>query len=146
MPNPVALVREVDFHLTNRCNLSCAHCSVDSGPGRTSWAEMPAHVWEQVIDSAASLECRVADFTGGEPLAYSGLPQLVRRAANRGMRVQVQTNGILAKAGNLASLRDAGLNTVVVSLDGGPATHDAIRGRSGSTPTVCGFSDGTTGS
>lgn len=124
-------LREIDLHLTNRCNLVCAHCSVDSGPGRSVWSEMPVERWFEVIDEAAALGCRYADLTGGEPVLYAGVERIIDRVLATGMHLELQSNGILLTADRLRRLRDAGLATLVISLDGDAAQHDRMRGRAG---------------
>jgi len=127
-----AHVREIDLHLTNRCNLTCAHCSVDSGAGRTAYGEMGFDAWSGVIDNAAWLGVRYCDLTGGEPLLHPDVEAIVARIASHGMRSQLQSNGMLVNERRLRPLIDAGLGTLVISLDGDWARHDAIRGLAGS--------------
>jgi len=124
-------IREVDLHLTNRCNLVCAHCSVDSGTGRSSWDEMPVEQWLRVIDEAARLGCRYVDLTGGEPILFSGVERIVERVVQSGMHVELQSNGLLLTAERLRELKRAGLGTLVISLDGPESQHDLMRGRAG---------------
>jgi radical SAM protein with 4Fe4S-binding SPASM domain len=121
-------LREVDLHLTNRCNLTCAHCSVDSGPGRSAYAEMRLADWMRVVGEAAALGCRYCDLTGGEPVLFPGVEQLIPHVLAAGMHLELQSNGILLTSRRLESLREAGLRTLVISLDGDPARHDLIRG------------------
>lgn len=123
---------EVDLHLTNRCNLTCAHCSVDSGPGRTEWSEMTLEDWLRIVDQIADLGCRRVDLTGGEPILFDGVERIIERATARGLAVEIQTNGWLASNQRLERLRRAGLETLVVSIDGNRPLHDRVRGRSGS--------------
>jgi len=122
-------IREVDLHLTNRCNLTCAHCSVDSG--RTKWAEMTLDDWAAVINDAASLGCRFADLTGGEPLLYPGVERLISHITEKKLHLELQSNGILLTRERLSLAWEAGLRTIVISLDGKRERHDQIRGHAG---------------
>jgi radical SAM protein with 4Fe4S-binding SPASM domain len=126
MPRPI---REIDLHLTNRCNLTCAHCSVDSG--RTPYAELPRHVWERVVDEAIGLGCEYFDLTGGEPILFPGVEELIRYIATSGRHLELQTNGLHLTAEKLERLHSAGLRDLVISLDGERAIHDRMRGRIG---------------
>ena len=124
-----AAIREVDLHLTNRCNLTCAHCSVDSG--RTPYAELPTHVWKAVIDQAVAMDCQYFDLTGGEPLLYPGVEDVIRHISAAGRHLELQTNGLHLTTAKLERLHAAGLRDLVISLDGMGAIHDRIRGRAG---------------
>jgi len=59
----------------------------------------------------------------GEPLLHPRLPEFTRFAAQRGIRVRLVTNGLLAAPETLAQLRDAGLSEVTFSLD---STDEAV--------------------
>jgi radical SAM protein with 4Fe4S-binding SPASM domain len=125
------LLREIDLHLTNRCNLTCAHCSVDSGKNRSSWGEMSVSEWTEVVRDAARLGCRYTDLTGGEPVLYAGVERLIQHILETGMNLELQSNGILLTVEKLRRLREAGLATLVISLDGTRDQHDSIRGQRG---------------
>jgi radical SAM protein with 4Fe4S-binding SPASM domain len=122
-------IREIDLHVTNRCNLTCAHCSVDSG--RTPYAEMPAEVWTGVVDQALELGCQYFDLTGGEPVLYPGVEEVIRHVRAKERHLELQTNGLQLSAERLEHLYAAGLRDLVISLDGEPATHERMRGRVG---------------
>jgi MoaA/NifB/PqqE/SkfB family radical SAM enzyme len=70
--------------------------------------------------------------TGGEPLLYRGIEDVVRYAAGRGLIVGMITNGMLG-AEKLEAVIDGGLSFLTVSMDSADArTHDLIRKKSGS--------------
>jgi radical SAM protein with 4Fe4S-binding SPASM domain len=73
-------------------------------------------------------------FTGGEPSLREDLVELVRRAVEAGLRVNLITNGLRLAEGNLAAeLKDAGLASAQVSLEGPTAkVHDGLTGVPGS--------------
>jgi radical SAM protein with 4Fe4S-binding SPASM domain len=123
------LIREVDLHITNRCNLTCAHCSVDSG--RTMWGEMGFEDWVAVVDDAASLGCRFADLTGGEPILHPDVERLISYITGKGLHLELQSNGLLLSPERLRRVWAAGLRTLVISLDGRRERHDRVRGRDG---------------
>jgi radical SAM protein with 4Fe4S-binding SPASM domain len=132
-------IREIDLHVTNRCNLTCAHCSVDSG--RTPYAELAADVWTGVIDQAVAMGCEYFDLTGGEPVLYPDVDRLIRHVTSLGRHLELQTNGLFLTPAKLERLQAAGLRELVISLDGERATHDRMRGRIGAfDETVAGIS------
>jgi len=123
------MIKEIDLHLTNRCNLACEHCSVLAG--RTHYDEMPLESWVEIVDQAAALGCNYFDFTGGEPALYPDIFALVRYISSLGKHLEMQSNGLLLTNTILVDLWKSGLRNLVVSLDGPPATHEHVRGISG---------------
>jgi cyclic pyranopterin phosphate synthase len=79
---------------------------------------------ERLVDVFVSLGVDKVRLTGGEPLLRRGVPDLVRRLASRpGIAdLAMTTNGVLLAA-NAATLKDAGLHRLTVSLD----TLDPVR-------------------
>ncbi len=69
-------------------------------------------------------------FTGGEPLLHAGLSTLLHQAKSHGIKTSVITNGLLLEK-RASELAEAGLNQIIVSIDGLEATHDILRGIKG---------------
>ncbi|MCE3604343.1 radical SAM protein [Massilia sp. P8910] len=116
------------FHLhpLRRCNLACAHCYSDSAPHAAGLL-----TFEQAagaIRQAAAWGYTRLAISGGEPLLYPWLADVVALAKDCGMRTALISNGLLVPhRGNLDILRK--VDTVAVSIDGLGATHDALRRR-----------------
>ncbi|MDP9178831.1 MAG: radical SAM protein, partial [Gemmatimonadota bacterium] len=87
---PVA--RNIAVMVTRRCNMTCAHCSVESGPAiRSQPAE---HELEELITEAADAGVRAIVFTGGEPMLREDLVlRLMSLARKCGLATTVTTNG-----------------------------------------------------
>lgn len=127
----------VKIHPTRRCNLSCEMCVQHKM--RRSEGQTPAHLdparerppadWAAFIAEIARFRPTVL-FIGGEPLMYAGLPEVMAAAKNHGLPVHVQTNGILLRK-RASELLDAGLDWLILSIDGPPHVHDRIRGLDG---------------
>ncbi|MDQ1919291.1 radical SAM protein [Massilia pseudoviolaceinigra] len=116
------------FHLhpLRRCNLACAHCYSDSAPHAAGML-----TFEQAagaIRQAAAWGYTRLAISGGEPLLYPWLADVVALALDCGMQTALITNGLLVPhRGNLDILRQ--VDTVAVSIDGLGAAHDRIRRR-----------------
>ncbi|MEX3694453.1 radical SAM/SPASM domain-containing protein [Paraburkholderia sp. BR14263] len=113
------------IHPSLRCNLSCKHCYSNSGPTADMTLDV-ALVCEAVSD-AASLGYRVVSVSGGEPMLYRGLGELLGHSKSIGMLTTVTTNGFFLDRERLDSLRDR-VDLLAISLDGPPALHNAMRG------------------
>jgi MoaA/NifB/PqqE/SkfB family radical SAM enzyme/glycosyltransferase involved in cell wall biosynthesis len=121
-PNPLTML----LLLNRGCNLRCSFCDLYDHPERMDVAgRLPA-----LLDQAVAIGTEVAVFTGGEPFLHRELFDAVRMAKDRGLGTNVTTNGTLVQR-RWRQLHASGLDSISISLDGGPATHDALRGRAG---------------
>jgi hypothetical protein len=107
---------------TMRCNIRCAHCSVDSHPGRDE--RMPvAAALGYLRRLAAEPEIDFVDLSGGEPLIHlDDVKTLAREAHRLGLRMRITSNGSwarsVAKARRiLCELHEAGIASVGLSID-----------------------------
>jgi radical SAM protein with 4Fe4S-binding SPASM domain len=114
-----------NMEFTNRCNLACTGCFAGFGdvknvfelekfePGfvNVNATKSPLELAElyDIIDQAADLGAKTADLIGGgEPLSSPIFFHLAERAVQRGMQVEVFTNGTLIdrkKAEHMAALK-----------------------------------------
>lgn len=118
----------VAWEITRRCNANCVHCSSSSGPDLQDPNEFPTAAALQIIDQLADAGVRVLAFSGGEPLLRPDLATLIEHAVERGLTTNVCTNGALVDDGMARRLKEAGLHSITVSLDGSCAeTHDRLR-------------------
>lgn len=144
-----------EIALTYRCNLRCRFCYAGCncrGPDVLDFrghdpdfpnsrksghvpAEMPTAEVVRVLEIIRR-EAQVpsVSFTGGEPALREDLEELVRRAVETGLRVNLITNGVrLAEDGLAGRLKAAGLASAQVSLEGPDAeVHDRLTGVRGS--------------
>ena len=89
---------------------------------------MPREVWERVLSETAEYAHTMQFYFQGEPLLNSALPQMVREAHERGLYTIVSTNGQAMTAETAEALVAAGLNRIIVSMDGlTEASYQAYR-------------------
>lgn len=127
------------LHLTDRCNLKCKYCynqrhralltNIDrSLPTRPRQGANTTRAFLKVVDEAADLRFSRLKLTGGEPLLHDGVFRIAAHAKERGMNVNLLTNGVLIderRAEQIALTVDS----VSISLDSSdPSEHDLIRG------------------
>lgn len=105
---PITLIR-----LGNNCNENCVFCTVALDNERELSTE---EVKSRLLLLAERKTPSVA-FTGGEPTLREDLPELIKFAKKLGMRVELQTNGVLLHNKTRAKkILGAGVDMVVVSL------------------------------
>jgi AdoMet-dependent heme synthase len=121
---------EIEIRLDWRCNARCKFCGVwkYSREGMLTperWGEVLADLRDHGLHSVL--------FTGGEPLLYPHIFELLEHAGGLAIETAIITNGYLLDAACAKRLgRLAGLKEVTVSIDSAdPAVHDRVRKRPG---------------
>jgi MoaA/NifB/PqqE/SkfB family radical SAM enzyme len=99
-----------------------------SGPGERE--ELDVELLSLCLEDAVALGYRQLAVSGGEPLLYKSLVQLLEHARSLGMVTTMTTNGMLVTPVRWEALSPL-LNLVAISIDGRPEEHDAIRRRDG---------------
>ena len=129
VPAPLVL----KFLLTYRCNLRCQKCMLwgqagwcQGTLGETSTEEVDFELLRRVLHEAAASAPSLI-FSGGEPLLYSRISDLLTLVRERRLHATLCTNGTLL-AGIEEQLVDNPFVELLVSLDGPPSENDALRG------------------
>ncbi len=126
--------RIIHLHPTRLCNLACLHCYSTSAP-REKGALGAAVVCEALGVLRAEGYASVS-LSGGEPLVYRPLRQVVEAARELGYRVTMVSNGLLATERRLLPVLTQ-LDGIAISFDGLEESHDAMRGRAGAFERAC---------
>lgn len=126
------LLRGVEFCLTYRCQLNCAHCLTKPLIDQTR-PEMTADQAVRAIADLTALGAVFINLTGGEPLLREDLFDIIARAArDRSVLITLASNALLLDEVVARRLAGVGVAIVTMSLDGpDAATHDASRGQPG---------------
>ena len=121
------------LHLLGRCNLTCRHCYMDGGPTREE--RLPVDLVVRAMSECSQLGIGALYLTGGEPVLYREIEEVLRTAASLRLQLTVCTNGTLLTERHAAWLREAGAR-VNISVDGDAAFHDYFRNSSGAFRTT----------
>jgi PqqA peptide cyclase len=108
---PLALLAE----LTHRCPLRCVYCSNPVALVPRA-AELTLRDWTRVIHEAAALGVLQLHFSGGEPLLFEGLTELVAEAHDAGLYTNLITSGWGLTLDRAKDLARAGLDHAQVSF------------------------------
>ncbi|MCI5221125.1 MAG: methyltransferase domain-containing protein [Candidatus Electrothrix sp. AR4] len=122
-------LKEIWFHLTDACNLSCIHCLFASSPAEGKGLEQER--LRTAIDQAAALGARLFCFTGGEPFVYPNFCDTIQYVLelHPANHVAVLTNGLLLEEHIVElMLLDNDRLHLQVSLDGTEEEHNFFRG------------------
>lgn len=136
----------LQWHVTERCNLHCAHCYQESyAAGELGFQDL-LRILAQFQDLLDLWQREAGPrpvvghitVTGGEPFVRGDFPDLLEiLATNRDRyRFAILTNGSYIDASLARRLRRLGPTFVQVSVEGAPRTHDKIRGPGNFARTV----------
>jgi uncharacterized Fe-S cluster-containing radical SAM superfamily protein len=130
-------LRTLWFNTGTLCNLTCAHCYIESSPTNDRLQYLTVAEVTDYLDQVAAARAPVDEigFTGGEPFMNPDIIELIAAALGRGHRVLVLTNAMrpmMKLATPLLALieRHGARLTLRVSLDHyAKAWHERERGR-----------------
>lgn len=121
-------LRNLFLELTLRCNERCLHCG--SSCGEAIGEELTAEQYKRLLDEVKEdlgTERKMLCITGGEPLLRKDFFEIMGYARELGFSWGMTSNGTLIDRAAARRLRETGMRTISVSIDGLEATHDAFR-------------------
>lgn len=117
----------VKWAITNDCNLKCKHCynaHLRKHNPVLTLEGAKSTIYEMKKNHVSNIQ-----FTGGEPLLYPHLIDIMNTCSSLGISTWVNTNGTLLDKVLSQSLISAGVDVFVISLDGpNGKLNDMIRG------------------
>ena len=118
------------FSINNACNAGCDFCNfaLDVLP-RADWHYAPLDGACRAIDVLSDLFIRYLIVSGGEPTLHPHLDEIIRHARRRHMSVLLVTNGSRLTPQRCAELVEAGVSTVVISIDAATARRHEMNRR-----------------
>jgi len=136
----------IQWHLTEKCNLSCRHCY----QGERSTDEMPLSDIRKVAAEAAEMVSAWSDdygvdfsrsmnITGGEPLLRRDLYAVLDAIKKEGFDCYLLTNGTLVTKDAAQAFADLGLKGIQVSVEGPEHVHESIRGKGSLAASAAGI-------
>lgn len=130
--NEVALhpLRQLFWESTLRCNVRCRHCGSDC-LATESTPDMPLEDFLHVLDTEITPHVNPHHVTiiisGGEPLMRPDLEQIGQELYRREYPWGFVTNGLALTEERFRRLREAGLRSMAISLDGLEDDHIWLR-------------------
>ena len=124
MQGPAGKFATLQVHPSRRCNLQCLHCYSNSGPSVNE--QLDIEVLRPVVADAAAIGYQIMSVSGGEPLLYAPLGELLHHAHAAGLFTTVTTNGMLLDDWQLEVLK-TDCDLLAISLDGVPDSHNFMR-------------------
>ncbi|BED92914.1 MAG: radical SAM protein [Candidatus Paraimprobicoccus trichonymphae] len=113
------------WEVTMGCNMNCGHCG--SSCKEVLPDELTTEQALKFIDMCAEIGLIWVTLSGGEPLIRKDLPILIEHLTEKKIAVNMITNGWLLNTSLVKKLKNLGVSTVAISVDGLKETHDSIR-------------------
>lgn len=135
--HPAGELKALCLHAAHDCDLRCTYCFAATGSFHGGRALMPPEVGRAALDflvqRSGSRNVLEVDFFGGEPLLnFDMVKDTVRygreleKKTGKRIRFTLTTNG-MGLTREVADFLNEEMYNVVVSLDGRPEVHDALR-------------------
>ncbi|MEJ5365242.1 MAG: radical SAM protein [Desulfosoma sp.] len=123
----------IQFQYNYVCNLRCQHCSIKRFQGPSSKRSFTPEDVRSLSRQADALGLARFVITGGEPLVFKDLDELVAAIDPQKFYINCDTNGWLLDDEKARHLRNIGVDRIQLSLDSlDPDEHDRFRGVKGS--------------
>jgi radical SAM protein with 4Fe4S-binding SPASM domain len=133
-PEPPTSLRHVVWELTLACDLACGHCGSRAAKKREG--ELSTEEALDVVQQVAEMGAREVSLIGGEAYLRDDWTQIARAIVDAGMICSMVSGGRGFDERRAKQARDAGVDSVSLSVDGIGATHDVQRGVDGSFARV----------
>jgi MoaA/NifB/PqqE/SkfB family radical SAM enzyme len=121
-------LKSIRWDIAQRCNLNCKHCH--TGDHRANnYYETTTEEAKRIIDMLYREGVDNVGLLGGEPLIRRDISELISYMYDKGMKVTINTNGLLLTERLLTFLFNNNC-TIIVSIDGAnQASHEFLRGK-----------------
>lgn len=100
--------------LTTRCPLNCKQCYCDLSTGK----DIDKSMLFSYLEEAAEIGIKNIAFSGGEPLVYPYLVDVISYATKLGLYSAVATSGYGLDKNKIDELEGAGISQIYISLNG----------------------------
>ena len=118
-------LRSCVWEITLACCFSCRHCGSRAGKAREN--ELDTMECLDVVRQLRDLGCRRVNLIGGEVFMRSDWHVILKAITDSGMSCTIITNGFDFSKPVIGKLKEAGIESVAVSLDGNREVHDHLR-------------------
>lgn len=118
----------IQFQYNYQCNFTCEHCSIKGFQGKKEARKFTIPDVRELFRQADELGLARVTITGGEPLTFKDLDELVAAIDPQKFYINCDTNGWLLDDEKARHLKSIGVDRIQLSLDSLDAQeHDRFR-------------------
>jgi len=122
----------IQFQYNYTCNLKCEHCSIKRFQGKKEGKQFTMEDVKELARQADEMGLARFVITGGEPLVFQDLDELVAAIDPQKFYINCDTNGWLLDEEKAKHLKSIGVDRIQLSLDSlDPEEHDNFRNAKG---------------
>jgi len=115
------------------CNFACEHCSISTFQQSNTGRRLDPASIKMFCDQADEYGLAQIDLSGGEPLAFKDLEEVIKAIDPSRFFLQVDTNGYMMTDTRVKWLKELGVDKIQIGFDSFiESEHDAFRNKPGS--------------
>ncbi len=134
------MYKQAIIDITGKCNISCKHCYASSKYSGNKRNDMTLENVFNTIDLLKEYGYTNVLFLGGEPLYRADILEIIKYTVSIGIKVMINTNGILLNDLMCTNLIKLGVEQISVSFEGTDSSiHDKIAGKGNFDKTLKGL-------
>ena len=118
-------LRSCVWELTLACCFNCKYCGSSGGQARSD--ELNTQECLEIVSQLQELGCEHVSLIGGEVFLRADWAVITEALVRCGIHVSIITNGFLFTDELIAKIKQIGLESIAISLDGPEAVHDKYR-------------------
>ncbi len=131
------------FELTDACNMSCLHCGSCASPHRKRYLDFES-IKKVALEVSRKYNPRdiMICLTGGEPMLHPDFYKIASFVTQLGFMCGITTNATFIDKNAAQKIKESGICSVAISLDGTQKNHDKLRNKEGAfVKTIEGISN-----
>lgn len=113
------------WEITLACCFSCKYCGSKGGKARED--ELTTEECLDVVNQLGDLGCQRVSMIGGEVFMRPDWKEIVSALSRKNINVNIITNGFIFDENIIRNIKEAGVESVSVSIDGPKDIHDKYR-------------------
>lgn len=113
---------EIIIDPTNMCHLRCPLCPTGQRVSSRQAGQMKFQVYQRIIDELGKWLYKVRFYNWGEPLGHADIYRMIEYASAKNIGTEISTHLNVFEESQAGTMIEAGLESLIISLDGAEPT------------------------